>query len=303
MRCYLRQVFIVLAALGALQSAGCEKSKTPASSTEPVRVFATVHTVADLARQVGGKYVEVDFGIENGRSLLGLQPSSALMQQKNRAQIVLAGGSEPWAVADASNRLEPTRVIRLDALRGAPTSQLTNSQNDDTQIGLEWLDPMIGQRTAEALARRLTSLRPNHQVYFDARAKQMIDQLDALVKEYQPKFRAARRRRVMSLTHEFDYLAQRFDVDIVHVIGTTADRIGDQQIAALQLASRDEHLVTLLVRVDTPPALLKDLTKRTGLRIIPMDPYGSSAANGRDSYLALLRYDMDQLLNALNTGN
>ncbi|MBC8108071.1 MAG: zinc ABC transporter substrate-binding protein [Anaerolineae bacterium] len=300
---HLRTLFIAVLTVCALQSAGCEKPQASAVSTEPVRVFATVHTVADLARQVGGKYVEVDFAIEGGRSLLGFQPGAAVMQQKNRAQIVIAGGSEPWAVADASNPLEPARVIRLDALRGAPASQPTPGQNEDAQIGLEWLDPVIGQRAAEELARRLKSLRPNHQVYFDARAKQVTEQLEALVKEYQPKFRDAKRRRVMSLTHEFDYLAERFGVDIVHVVGTTVDRIGDQQVATLQRASRDEHLVTLIVRADTSPGLIQDLAKRTGFRIITMDPYGSSSANGRDSYLSLLRYNLDRLLDALNSGN
>jgi len=297
---HFRLIFIAVLVVCALQAAGCEKPKPPPVSTEPVRVFATVHTVADLARQVGGKYVEVDFAIENGRSLLGLQPSAEMLQQKNRAQIVMAGGSEPWAVADAANPREPVRVIRLDALRGAPASQPVAGQNEDAQVGLEWLDPMIGQRAAEELARRLSSLRPNHQVYFEARAKQLVDQLEALIQEFQPKFRDAQRRRVMSLTHEFDYLAERFGVDIAHVVGTTADRIGDQQIAALLRASREEHLVTLIVRTDTPPGLIQDLAQRTGFRIITMDPYGSSFVSGRDSYLALLRYNMDRLLEALN---
>ncbi|CAN5536761.1 zinc ABC transporter substrate-binding protein [soil metagenome] len=297
---HLRRIFVAAGFVCAAYCTGCERKQPSAVPTEPVRVFATVHTVADLARQVGGKYVEVDFAIENGRSLLGLQPSATVIQQKNRAQIVLAGGSEPWAVADASNRLEPTRVIRLDALRGAPASQPIDGLSDDAQIGLEWLDPVIGQRTVEELARRLITLRPNHQVYFEARAKQVSDQLDALLKEYEPKFRAAPRRRVMSLTHEFDYLAERFNVDLVHILGTTVDRIGDREIGALLRASREEHLVTLIVRVDTSPGLMNDLARRTGFRIIPMDPYGSSSANERNGYVALLRYDMDQLLSALS---
>lgn len=300
-------IFLTLATLCASGAAGCDKSSAPdATASEPVRVFATVHTIGDLARQVGGKYVQVDFGIENGRSLLNLQPSAAIIAQKNSAQIVIAGGSEPWAIADASKARETNRVIRLDAVRdamrgaaNAASSKPTSVQNDDTQIGLEWLDPVIGQRSADELAKRLTFLRPAHQVYFESRAKQFNEQIDALLAEYKPKFQAAPRRRVMSLTHEFDYLAERFNVDVVHVVGTTPERIGEAQLSELARASRNEHLTTLLIRVDTPAGLIDDLAKRSGLRLITMDPYGASSSNGHDSYLELLRYNMNQLLDAV----
>ena len=298
----VRHLLTVLALVWAGYANGCERQQHTPLSTENVRVFATVQCLGDLARQVGGKYVEVDFAIESGRSLLGFQPDTILIGHKSRAQIVLAGGSEPWAATGLSGSLEPTRVLRLDSLRDTPASQPVITDAEDAQIGLEWLDPVIGKRTVEELARRLTAQRPDHTVYFEARAKQFTEQLDALVKEYEPKFRSAKRRRVMSLTHEFDYLAQRFDLEIVHVLGTTVDRIGNDQITTLQRVAREEHLVTLLVRADTPQASMLDLARRTDFRIIPMDPYGSSISPDRDSYLELLRYNMDQLLDALNGG-
>jgi zinc transport system substrate-binding protein len=197
-------------------------------------------------------------------------------------------------------------LVRLDAvrdaMRGTASSKPSSIGTDDTQIGLEWLDPVIGQRTADELAKRLTLLRQPHQVYFESRAKQFNEQIDALLAEYTPKFKSAPRRRVMSLTHEFDYLAERFDVDVVHVIGTTPEKIGDAELTTLARASREEHLTTLLVRIDTPAGLIQDISKRSGLRLITIDPYGSSSANEHDSYIKLLRYNVDQLLDALGAG-
>jgi ABC-type Zn uptake system ZnuABC Zn-binding protein ZnuA len=293
----------IIASCLALLPAGCEKTPATTVSTEPVRIFATVHTLGDLARQVGGKYVEVDFGVENGRSLANLQPSAQIIQRKTNAQLVIAGGNEPWALSGADNPREATRVIRLDGIRqqirGQAPAKQPLAHEVSAEVGLEWLDPAVGQQTADELARRLAAMRPSHEIYFTTRARGFGEQINDLIDEYTPRFRAAPRRRVMALSHEFDFLAERFNVDIAHVIGTTPDRIGEEQIGALRRASREEHLVTLLIRVDTPPGLVQDLAHRTGLRMITMDPYGSSSANGRDNYLALLRYNMDQLLDAV----
>src|SRR5450432_1556339 len=83
-------------------------------------VAATVYPLADVARQVGGEYVNVFWVVENGQSLAGVQPSSDLRSKLSNADFVVSGGiSEPWATSGFSDPLQRQRIIRLDLLEPA----------------------------------------------------------------------------------------------------------------------------------------------------------------------------------------
>jgi hypothetical protein len=83
------------------------------------------------------------------------------------------------------------------------------------------------------------------------------------------------------------------------VVGAV-DRLTDGQIGELRSAVRREQLAVVLVRADTPPALVVDLSQRTGARLIPLDPYGSSAADsGRSTAQEFLKYNLGQLVEAV----
>ena len=56
----------------------------------------------------------------------------------------------------------------------------------------------------------------------------------------------------MAQSNEFDPLAARFEVDVVHVPSTSANMLGEAQLRQLQQTAREEHIVTLIVRADTP---------------------------------------------------
>lgn len=256
-----------------------------------------MQTLGDFVKQVGGEHVEVDFAVESGQSLAGYDASESLRQRMGNSRLIVAGGTtEPWAIADASSAFAPHRVLRLDVL--IPTTQSADNAADRT--GLAWLDPILMQSACDELVTRLRTMQPEHATYFQERGAATKGRIGAIVKSYQPRFQQAHRPRVMALSREFDPLAARFGVDVVHPLNTTADRISDWEMRELQTASQQEHIVTLIIRADTPAALREDFARRTGWRLVMMEPYGSSAAPGRETYERLLKYNLDQLLEAVN---
>ena len=120
------------------------------------------------------------------------KPSFILKLQKRRP----AGRRRPRAgdrLAAAAHPAEPQREDpagrarlsrRVAAARGFSTSrtgQITRAMGDVHPLGNPhyWLDPENGKRIAQAIAAKLSQLRPNDKAYFDAAAGRLHARLDA----------------------------------------------------------------------------------------------------------------------------
>lgn len=322
-----RFLAILLAGVSAGLVYGCERPGTrgeaDAEVGEPVRVSTTVYALADLARQVGGKYVQVESVIESGQSLDGYSPSPQIRDRLNRAELIVVGASmtEPWAVSDSYTPYAPQRVVRLDALAAVGGGrQSSASRPGISEAGLLWLDPIVVQQAADEFAERLVTKRPKHDVYFRHQADAIKGQIDELMAHYVPRFKEVpeARRRVVALGGEFDPLARRFGIDVVHIVDDPAERLSEDQIRLLRDTARElsgkatngdggtgkgtgsePAPICLLVRADTPTALLQDLALRTGMRMVPLDSYGSPGNPDRDTIVKLLKYDIAELAQGL----
>src|SRR4051812_20041882 len=105
--------------MGWAMLSGCDKGAAPDPEMvgrEPVHIVGTVYATADLAQQVGGKYVETSSAVEPGQPLADFQPPADVRERLNRADLILAGGSgsEPWAVTGSANTFLSQRIIRFD---------------------------------------------------------------------------------------------------------------------------------------------------------------------------------------------
>jgi zinc transport system substrate-binding protein len=312
-------IALLLGFAGTAMSFGCERAGSgnaaDADVGEPVRVAATVYALGDLARQVGGKYVQVESVIESGQSLDRYSPPPQVRDRLNRAELIVVGASmtEPWAVSDSYTPYAPQRVVRLDALTAAAAAAPTSgpSRPGISEAGVLWLDPVIVQQAANELAERLITKRPRHDIYFRHQADAVRAQVDELLGHYAPLFKDVpdSRRRVVALGGEFDPLARRFGIEVIHIVDDPPERLSEDQIRLLRDTARElgaahgggaePSPTCLLVRADTPTALLQDLALRTGMRMVPLDSYGSTGNPDRDTIVKLLKYDIAELAQGL----
>jgi ABC-type Zn uptake system ZnuABC Zn-binding protein ZnuA len=305
----LSRGLIVLVLVGLCS---CDRSPKASSASEqnvePIRTVASVYALGDLARQVGGKYVQVESIVESGQSLNGFWPTLQMRDRLNRAELIIAGGSmtETWAVSDSSNPYAPERVMRLDALATA-TTKPSVERLGISEAGLLWLDPVIVQQAADELADRLNAKRPGHEMFFRHQAETLKAQVQQLVDRYAALIAKLpeNQRRVVALSGEFDPLAARLGIQVIHIVDEPAERLGEDHIRLLRDTNREltsggqSPPLCLLVRADTPTALLQDLALRTGMRMVPLDPYGSSANADRDTLVELLKYNLQELAQGL----
>lgn len=72
-------------------------------------------------------------------------------------------------------------------------------------------------------------------------------------------------------------------------------KLDDDQMASLRSTVRSDSPGALLVEFGLPAGVQQDLAQRLGLPVIALDSLGTSAGDGRNTYQAILRYDLEQL--------
>jgi zinc transport system substrate-binding protein len=287
----LRCLSISFLWLAFVAGIGCDRSAPKAAvPTEKVNVGATVYPLADVARVVGGPYVTASWIVETGQSLQGVQGDSEARNRLRSSDLIVTGGaSEPWASEGYSDPIKAQRIIRLDTLP---------CNHDKAQVGLLWLDPVVMQDFSRELSARLTVLRPKHAAILRDRAADYVAQLQAVIDEYEAKLSGARTKKVLVLSNDFNPLLQRFGLSPVLVVEASPTQMRESDWGLLKAAVREQKTRLLLVPTETPAGVKRDLEQRAGVQVVPIDTLGTSAAAGRNTYLEILRYDLEQLLTA-----
>jgi zinc transport system substrate-binding protein len=273
-----------------LLAAGC--GRTRAKTHEKLSVSATVYPLADLVRQVGGSYVDVSWVIESGQSLDGSGIDPELRNTlRNANLIVLNGVTEPWADEGARNPYAHERMLRLDNLEAA-------AKSGSRPGAYLWLDPAVMRNAAIELGERILIQRPEYQKQVRAQAQAFAQKLDELTDEYRAKFKKAQTRRILVLGPEFDGILNRFGFVIVPTVDASPMRLSEDDLRTIKRLANENDTHLLMVSADIPSATARDLELRGGFQIVRIDCLGSSGSGGKNSYVQLMRFDLEQLLNA-----
>ena len=283
---------LILAAFGALGAGACDDERSisdvPNRKQEKLVVLATVYALADLAREIGGEWVAVEWLAESGQPLPGRTPPEDVYGRARSADVVVSSG-EDWATEGFDDPLRAGRVVRLDVLPAATSFPSTR--------GLMWLDPAVGREAAEELYKSFSLKRPRLEPYFRERRDKFLEHFDVVVKPYESVLRTQPSRVALVLSSDWARLLNRYqiaEVGLKEDVTTTA-ALTAANVRELRELARQYGLTDVLVSTETPPAVIDELQRRTDLTARTLERLGTSAGVVRNSYLDILKYNLDQL--------
>lgn len=272
--------------LSALLVGACERKPANALDLEPRRVVATIYPLADIARCIGGKQVEVRWFIEDGQSLSDA-PSGAIGPLQVADLVISRGVADSWATLQANDPASASIYLRVDLLDAA-----------EGRAGYLWLDPRVARELADKIRHRLTEQRPEYADYFHDNEQALDSALDALVEQYKARIAAQppERRRAMVSNSDFLPLADAIGMELIPVALESNEQQRAMEFDDIARRARAAGVTRIFIPVDRTPAYRRDLANRTGLEVRTLDPLGSSApAVGRSTYLEIMRYNLEQL--------
>src|SRR6185436_13724820 len=252
-----------------------------------LNVMASTEDLAAIAREVAGDRADID-AIARGYQdphFVEAKPSFILKLQKADLLIVVGreleiGWLPPLIQQSRNSKIQAGAAGYLDASLNAhileiPQGQITRAMGDVHPQGNPhyWLDPDNGKIIAQAIAGKLSQLRPNDKAYFDQRVADFSKRLDDASKRWQSAMAPYKGLKVVTYHRSFPNFTDRFGLD---VIGYVEPRPGipPSPSHTLELIEEvtEQNVKIILVEpyfdLKTPNAIARE----TGARVVVMAP-------------------------------
>ena len=300
---------VAVLSLLALALAACSGgAPSPPSQTDPsggptgvLRVVATTTVFADIIRNVGGERVSVESIIPAGVGPEDYEPKPDDARRLVAADLIVSNGvgldDFLAKLVDANASATPRLILG----EGIPTIDVDGRPNPHF-----WLDPtLVRDHYVPAIAAKLTELDPAGKATYDANAAAYSTRLTDLDAELQTKVATipAADRKLVTFHDAFPYFARHFGFEMVGVVLANVGQdptAGD--LARLVEKVKAAGVKAVFSEAQFSPKLSQTLADEAGVRQVVTTLYNDALGPApADTYLGLMRWNVDQVVEALSS--
>lgn len=269
-------------------------------SPQKLAVVTTLTVLADLIGQVGGDKVQVKALVPPGGEVHTYQPTPDDIKSVAMASIVFYNGAhlEEWideTIRSAGKSNLPI-VVLSDGL------PFIKEPGDEPNPHL-WLDVANAKAYVEKVRDRLSKVDGINAGYYTDRAKSYLAQLDELDKWIQAEVETIpkARRKLVTFHDAFPYFAERYGLSLQGVlVASPGKEPSARDLTTLARRIKQERVPAVFAEAQFNPKAMEVLASDTGVRVIT-NLYNDSLSTGPEanSYIALMRHNVTQIVNAL----
>ena len=279
---------------------------------EPLNIVVTIPVLKDLAEQVGGPHVQVISllnGYENEHTY-SPKPSDLVAVRKARLLFEIGIGLEVWVSSLVKSAGSPSlRVVTTS--QGIGLIRDHGGHRDGASQGREtigsggnphiWLDPENVAIMLRHITEALIAADPAHATDFRNHQALYLQQLDRLRKELSDRVKQLPDRRFIAHHPAWPYMARRFGFEVA----ATIQMQSGTEPSALQLQSlvgkiKKDQIKVIVSEIQLSQKIPNLLAKETKTRIVVLTTLPGGLP-GTETYLDMLRYNVLQLANALES--
>lgn len=281
-----------------------------------LKVVATTSHVADLARHVGGEFVEVEGlmgpGVDphlykaTARDLIALQSADVILYSGLHLEGRLgetfeklrAAGRPIYAVTD---RIPRDRLLSPEDYEG----------NYDPHV---WFDPELWAMTIDVVVEAFAKADPGHAAEYVRRGESYREEIVALEDWARQRIETLPpERRILVTSHDaYNYFGDAFGVQVVGVQGiSTATEAGLADIASMVRFIKERQVPAIFVESSVSPAAIQRISKDSGAKVggeLFSDALGAPGEmhEGPDGtqydvgeYIGMFRYNVNTMVESL----
>jgi ABC-type Zn uptake system ZnuABC Zn-binding protein ZnuA len=292
-----------VAVLAALALAGCGKSK-PGSAAGPSPVLAVEPFLADIAQQVAGNRLTVRALMPSGVDPHSFEPAPRDMSAiaASRLLIVNGAGMEE-SLEKTISGAEGTRTV-VEASAG-----LVPRMSGDEPDPHFFLDPLKVVTYAENIRAGFAAFDPAGAAQYAENAAAYtakLRELDGWIRAEVEKIPAG--QRMLVTNHEsLGYFAESYGFRVVGTVlpgVTTGAAPSARQVAELVETLKRTGARAVFLEEGTDPKLARQIAAEAGIQVVTgLYTHSITDASGpAPSYLAMMRYNVAQIVKALAGG-
>jgi len=321
----------ILICLVMLIAAGCAGEAMPQGEVRPaIKVVTTIYPLYDLMRQLGGDKVALSYLLPAGASPHTYEPTMEQARQLAAADffVYIGAGLDDWALqlteaaerdltkvelAETVTLVKSERYLQFEEAQspGCGPACPDDKHNEEAPDCADhdrgsadphfWLDPLIMRdEVSPRLSGALSERWPEYAAYFAERLSEYQQQLTALHEEINTAVAGFSKRDFIAFHSAWQYFARRYGLREVAVI---AEFPGQEPsagwIAELVGLVEEKQISAIMAEPQFSPALAERIAEESGIKVLEIDPYGGENVPGRESYLQLMRFNLNSFKEAL----
>ena len=288
----------------------CMSVSSAASAQQPTAIASTT-MLTDLTKVIAGDTLQVIGLMGPGLDPHVYQASAGDVRKMQKADLVLLHGlhleGRLGKVLAGLEKIHKNIIVLEDALD--PAVLLANEDNPSLHDPHIWFDVNLWADCAKYVAEQLSRFYPEHQALYaanlDAYLAELRDLDDYMKAEVE---KIPEQSRVLITAHDaFRYFGRAYGIEVRGLQGIStqaeAGTAGMNEMAKF-IAERQIKAVFVETSVsDKSIRALQEAVRAFGFEtVIGGDLFSDStgdAAHGQDSYLAMLRHNIDTIVSAL----
>jgi zinc transport system substrate-binding protein len=291
-------------ALLATVAAACQEAPAPPPPGKPL-VVASFYPMYEFSRQVAGDRAEVVSLVPPGVEPHDWEPSPQKLVEVQNARLLVYNGAgfEPW-VDKLLHDVTGKRIIVIETTRGLdliPATAEGGAKNGgDPHV---WLDPVLAQSQVEAIRAGLAQGDPANKAAYDDQARAFRARLAALDAAFQTGLRDCEHRDIVVSHAAFAYLARRYRLTQVAVMGLAPEsEPSPAELAAIANLARRRKVAYIFFETLVSSRLAETLAREIGAKTLVLNPIEGltkeEAATGK-GYVDLMEANLQSLRTGL----
>ena len=317
MRPVLRAVLAGVATAAVVTLAGCGNSAAddPAGSGGKLNVVASFYPLEFIAKTVGGDAVHVTTLTAPGVEPHDLELTPKQVGHIAQAKLVLFEGNLQPAVDEAVDQnakksaFDVASAASLEATGadfeehpedGAGPAAKPAAYSEDALDPHFWLDPVRYADVVKAITGKLVEIDPANADGYRERSAAMLTDVTKLDNDFKTGLASCKLKTFVTSHEAFAYLAKRYGLQMVGIAGFTPDaEPTPQRIREGQDIVREQKVSTIFYEELVSPKVAESIARDVHVKTAVLSPIeGLSDANSQESYLSLMRENLQELRKA-----
>ncbi|WP_405838209.1 metal ABC transporter substrate-binding protein [Streptomyces platensis] len=302
--------------LGLLALSACSPSGGARTEDGKLRVTASFYPMEFLARQIGGKHVEVTSLTKPGAEPhdLELSPQQTAQLGESGAVLYLKGlqpavdeavaqsGAKHVADAAALTSLEE-HGTEVDGHHHTTGDNHSHSESEGGKDPHIWLDPVRYAEVAKGVNKTLAKADPDHKAAYQKNTDALVKKLDGLNTAFKDGLKKRSSDTFLTTHAAFGYLAERYGLTEEAISGLDPEaEPSAKRIRDLHTLAREHHVSTVFFETIANPATAKALAGDLHLKTDVLDPLeGINAKSRGTDYFGVQRANLAALQKALGS--
>ncbi len=265
--------------------------------------IAVLHPLlGDLARQVGGDYVEVVDLIGPNVDPHHFEPKPEDLKNAQGASLYLVAGMGLEGYLPKLKAIIANNATLIEVGASLPALEGKDDDDDGHSHGIDphwWHSIDRFRRATGVVAEALAVASPKNAAGFRKNAEAYRNQLDGLEKWARREIsKIPRHRRHLATAHAaFNYLCKDFGLTPHPVQGLNREQMPDpKELAALVADLKTHHVAAIFPEKESNPKILTTLTHDTGIRL--GEPLIADGTGGV-GYVEMLRHNVTAIVKGL----